>query len=80
MPHIGQFVVYCMEPYRTWCPALIVERDGQRTLELLAGAVFTTREEVEVEVFRRRWERYFGSPAPELTAGGSTPSRIYGRG
>ena len=54
-----QVILVCRKPFKEW---VLGEMPAQRSelMEIEAGPVFTSREEAEWEVFRRRWKAHTG--------------------
>lgn len=55
----GKYVLVCTEPHRRWALGQLSGRRGE-PVTVFEDIQFTSREDAEWEVFRRRWERYFG--------------------
>ncbi len=58
-PSGKQIILVCRKPFREW---VLGEMPAHRSepLKIEDGAVFTSREEAEWEVFRRRWKAHTG--------------------
>jgi hypothetical protein len=58
-PSGRQVILICSKPFREW---VLGEMPPQREdpIAIEAGPVFTSREEAEWEVFRRRWQKLTG--------------------
>src|SRR3954469_3993606 len=58
-PSGRQVILVCRTPFREWVlGAVPPPREGPSAIE--SGPVFTSREEAEWEVFRRRWQKLTG--------------------
>lgn len=58
-PLAGKYVLVCTRPFREWKLARHPGRPGA-PIEIIDGAVFTTREQAEWEVFKLRWKELTG--------------------
>ena len=58
-PSGKQVILVCRKPFREW---VLGEMPAHRSapLKIEGGPVFTSREEAEWEVFRRRWKAHTG--------------------
>jgi hypothetical protein len=58
-PSGRQVILVCRKPFREW---VLGEMPAQREdpIAIESGPVFTSREEAEWEVFRRRWQKLTG--------------------
>ena len=56
----GKYVLICTKPHKEW---VLGQLSGERgkPVKILKNEVFTSIEEVEREIFRRRWKKYTGS-------------------
>lgn len=57
----GKLVLVCLQPFERWALGTLTGRRGDGVV-LVDDVEFTDRASAEWEVFRRRWERYFGEP------------------
>jgi hypothetical protein len=55
----GKYVLICTKPHREWTLAQLSGERGKPVTVL--DLVFTSIEEAEQEVFRRRWKKFTGS-------------------
>jgi branched-chain amino acid transport system permease protein len=58
-PLPGKYVLICTKPHREWTLAQLSGERGKPVTVL--DLVFTSIEEAEQEVFRRRWKKFTGS-------------------
>ena len=55
-----QIVLVCRKPFAEWVLGTMPPNRLDGPIVIEEGPVFTSREEAEWEVFRRRWRRYTG--------------------
>jgi hypothetical protein len=55
----GKYVLICTKPHKEW---VLGQLSGERgkPVKILKSEVFTSIEEAEREIFRRRWKKYTG--------------------
>ena len=58
-PSGQRLVLLCRKPFAEWVLARLPD-DRSEAIEIEPEPVFTSREEAEWEVFRRRWREYTG--------------------
>jgi hypothetical protein len=62
-PVVGKYVLLCTKPHQEW---VLAQMNGRKKpLTIHGNAVFHDVVEGEYEIFRRRWERHFGSRIPD---------------
>lgn len=56
----GKYVLICTKPHKEW---VLGQLSGERgkPVKILKNEVFTSIEEAEREIFRRRWKKYTSS-------------------
>jgi len=59
-PLQDKYVLICTKPHKQWVLAQLTGERG-KPVKVLKGQVFTSIEDAEREVFRRRWRKYTGS-------------------
>jgi len=57
---VGKYVLICTKRHREWVLGQLTGERG-KPVKILRDKVFTSIEEAEREVFRRRWKKYTGS-------------------
>ena len=58
-PMAGKYVLLCTKPYQEWKLAQLSGVRGEPPT-IISSQVFTDRAAAEWEVFKRRWEQYYG--------------------
>lgn len=61
-PVEGKYVLLCTKPHKEWVLAQMNGRKKPMTIH--SNVVFHDIVEAEYEIFRRRWERHFGTRIP----------------
>ena len=59
-PVKDKYVLICTKPHQEWTLGQLTGERGQ-PVKMLTDTVFTSIEDAEREVFRRRWTKYTGS-------------------
>jgi len=57
---VGKYVLICTKRHREWVLGQLTGERG-KPVKIFRDKVFTSIEEAEREVFRRRWKKYTGS-------------------
>lgn len=63
-PIAGKHVLVCTKPHTEWALARLPDRRGD-AVEFIAGEIFSSLEDAEWAVFKRRWETMTGSAIDE---------------
>lgn len=58
-PVKDKYVLVCTKPHAEWVLGQLTGERG-KPIKILKGQVFTSVEDAEREVFRRRWKKYTG--------------------
>ncbi|HXG19459.1 MAG TPA: hypothetical protein VNN62_10360 [Methylomirabilota bacterium] len=58
-PTTDKYVLVCTKPHKEWVLGQLPDGRG-KPVKMLKGQVFTSVEEAEREIFRRRWKKYTG--------------------
>ncbi len=58
-PTAGKYVLICIKPHKEWVLGQLPESKG-KPVSILKDQVFTSLEEAEWEIFRRRWKKHTG--------------------
>jgi hypothetical protein len=58
-PAADKYVLVCARPHKEWVLGRLPDGRG-KPVKILKGQVFTSVEEAEREIFRRRWKKYTG--------------------
>jgi hypothetical protein len=59
-PTHDKYVLICTKPHKEWVLGQLPGERG-KPVKILKGKVFTSVENAEQEVFRRRWKKHTGS-------------------
>jgi|SRR5262245_39897117 len=59
-PTAGKYVLICTKPHKQWVLGQLTGERG-KPVKILKDQVFTSLEDAEQEVFRRRWKKHTGS-------------------
>ena len=59
-PLENKYVLICRKPHKEWVLGQVSGVRGE-SVKILKGQVFTSLEDAEREVFRRRWKKHMGS-------------------
>ena len=59
-PVKDKYVLICTKPHQEWALGQLTGERG-KPVKMLTDTVFTSIEDAEREVFRRRWKKYTGS-------------------
>ena len=59
-PLQDKYVLLCTKPHKQWVLGQLIGERG-KPVKVLKDQVFTSIEDAEREVFRRRWRKYTGS-------------------
>ena len=67
---VDKYVLICTKPHKEWMLGQLTGERG-RPVKLLKNRVFTSVDDAEREIFRRRWKKYTGKtlPAAKRTRG-----------
>ena len=55
-----KYVLICRKPHKEWVLGQVSGVRGE-PVKILKGQVFTSLDDAEQEIFRRRWKKYMGS-------------------
>jgi len=58
-PIPGKYILICTKPHREWTLGELPDKKGN-PVKILKGQVFTSIEDAEREILRRRWKKYTG--------------------
>jgi hypothetical protein len=58
-PTPDKYVLVCTKPHKEWVLGQLPDGKG-KPVKILKGQVFTSIEEAEREIFRRRWKKHTG--------------------